>query len=453
MKLGEKLWEFETGSHVGFSPAISSDGTVYVGSDDKKLYAINPDGTKKWSLEIGGDGLPTPAIGFDGTVYVGGGNKLYGINPAGAKKWTFETEYPHMSDSYPSISADGTVYVGGGTKLYAINPDSTKKWAFETVDSVYSSPVVGADGTVYLGAGNKLYAVNSGGTKKWAFETVDSVSSSPAVGSDGTVYMGSWDYNVYAVNSDGTKKWAFQTGGAVRSSPAIGSDGTVYVGSDDNKLYALKTDSNGPAQSPWPMRGQNAQRTGLSPYSSDSNNSETKPEETANEVETDLGYAQDLGHHWYRSSWLGDYWDGNASWIYHLQLGWLYHHKDQSSSSLWLYSPGLGWLWTKESIGRYLYSYSRRGWFALRGASGSPALYDFRLSAWKSREGDAWIGEVSEQLFLSGLFTDDVPRGNSSRQVVVEAGTRLEGDPGPALTGQTVIFENDVTVTGTLTIR
>ena len=34
------LWEFETGGYVGSSPAIGSDGTVYVGSRDKKLYAI-----------------------------------------------------------------------------------------------------------------------------------------------------------------------------------------------------------------------------------------------------------------------------------------------------------------------------------------------------------------------------------------------------------------------------
>ena len=187
-------------------------------------------------------------------------------------------------------------------------------------------------------------------------------------------------------------------------------------------------------------------------------NSGSESDEKDNGTKTDaspaaLGQFVDLGHGWYRSSWLGDYWDGNASWIYHLQLGWLYHYKNESASSHWLYSPGLGWLWTKESIGRYMYSYSRRGWFALRGASGSPALYDFRLSLWKRRERDAWIGEESEQLFLSGLFTDDVPRGDSSREVVVEAGTRLEGDPGPALTGQTVIIENDVTVTGTLTIR
>ena len=35
------LWEFKTGGGVWSSPAIGSDGTVYVGSDDGKLYAVN----------------------------------------------------------------------------------------------------------------------------------------------------------------------------------------------------------------------------------------------------------------------------------------------------------------------------------------------------------------------------------------------------------------------------
>ena len=63
------------------------------------------------------------------------------------------------------------------------------------------------------------------------------------------------------VGKPGTVLWEFKTGD-VDSSPAIGTDGTVYVGSDDNKIYAIKTDSKGPAKSPWPMFGQNAQHTG-----------------------------------------------------------------------------------------------------------------------------------------------------------------------------------------------
>ena len=76
---GAKLWEFETGGVVRSSPAIGSDGTVYVGSMDKKLYAINgKSGVKLWEFETGDDVSSSPAIGSDGTVYVGSAdNKLY----------------------------------------------------------------------------------------------------------------------------------------------------------------------------------------------------------------------------------------------------------------------------------------------------------------------------------------------------------------------------------------
>ena len=78
---GVKLWEFETGDDVFSSPAIGSDGTVYVGSYDKKLYAINgKTGVKLWEFETGDWVNSSPAIGSDGTVYVGSNDKkLYAI--------------------------------------------------------------------------------------------------------------------------------------------------------------------------------------------------------------------------------------------------------------------------------------------------------------------------------------------------------------------------------------
>jgi hypothetical protein len=71
-----KIWEFE-----GYAKAIGSDGTVYVGSDHGKLYAINgKSGVKLWEFETGHWDHDL-AIGSDGTVYVGSGdNKLYAIN-------------------------------------------------------------------------------------------------------------------------------------------------------------------------------------------------------------------------------------------------------------------------------------------------------------------------------------------------------------------------------------
>ncbi len=50
---GTQKWAFPTGNAVRSSPAIGADGTLYVGSGDGNLYAINPDGTQEWAFPAG----------------------------------------------------------------------------------------------------------------------------------------------------------------------------------------------------------------------------------------------------------------------------------------------------------------------------------------------------------------------------------------------------------------
>ena len=211
---GAKKWEFPAEGTVGeihSSPAIGPDGTIYIGSDDGKVYAVQPDGTKKWEFETGGIVSSSPAIGYFGgilRIYVGSeDNKVYAIN------------------------ADGTAATG--------------EWPFVTGGPVISSPAIGTDGTIFVGSGNaKLYAIKSDGTQSWDFSGTSSpMSSSPAIGSDTTIYVGSDDWKLYAIKSDGTKKWEFITGGKVYSSPTIGFGGDIYVGSEDGKLYAIESSS------------------------------------------------------------------------------------------------------------------------------------------------------------------------------------------------------------------
>jgi len=231
-------WKYTIGEPVWSSPAIDANGTLYVGSEDGKLYAINPNGTFKWSCQTGTYVSDSPAIGADGTVYVGSyDNKLYAINPNGTFKWSFTTG--GILWSSPAIGTDGTVYVGSGDhKLYAIGKDGNWKWDYTAGDSVNSSPAIGVDGTVYEGCRDgKLYAFDPDGSLKWSFTTGNAVGS-PAIGDDGTVYVGSNDHKLYAINPDGSKKWSYTTRDIVLS-PAIGADKTVYVGSRDKKLYAI----------------------------------------------------------------------------------------------------------------------------------------------------------------------------------------------------------------------
>ncbi len=204
---GQLKWTFETPyGGIRSSPAIGDDGTVYIGSDDEKVYALNgATGKMRWSFTTGGMVRSSPAIGDDGTVYVG--------------------------------SVDSKVYaLNGGT--------GTKKWSFSTGDSVFSSPAIGADGTVYIGSNDKkVYALHGAtGAMRWSYATGAAVESSPAVGADGTVYIGSYDRNLYALDgTTGAKKWSYAIANAVIYSPAIGADGTVYlVGAiNDQSIYAL----------------------------------------------------------------------------------------------------------------------------------------------------------------------------------------------------------------------
>jgi outer membrane protein assembly factor BamB len=248
-------WSYPTAGVVRSSPAISADGTVYVGSNDGKLYAINPDGSPKWSYTTGGIiWASSPAIGSDGTVYIGS-DKLYALKPDGSLKWSCTTG--GAVHSSPAIGADGTVYARSeDNSINALNPDGSVKWSHVITggggSEVDSSPAIGADGTIYVG-NIKLSAINSDGTIKWEFTAGGDLcifTSSPAIGADGTVYVGSWDDKFYAINPDGSLKWAYAMGAPVDSSPAISVDGTIYIGNDlgignlGAKLYAFNPDGS-----------------------------------------------------------------------------------------------------------------------------------------------------------------------------------------------------------------
>jgi len=199
--LGQGLkWSFATGGRVQSSPAIAADGTIYVGSDDSRIYALHPDGSLKWSYKTG-RGIPcTPVVGPGGVVYVIS-DQLYALEADGKLKW-----------SYP-VNAE---------------------WDF------FGSAGLGPDGTIYVGSSyeSKLYALNPDGSLKWSRVIDGPITSSVAIGADGVLYFGSLSGTLYAVRSDGFLKWEYPVGTRILS-PAIGTDGRLYVATD--KLFAFRT--------------------------------------------------------------------------------------------------------------------------------------------------------------------------------------------------------------------
>ena len=296
---GSTNWIRNTGTNTAVfsTPALSSNGLIYVGTDEhydsdtqyiSGLTAFtNYNGHTNWFLAPQGiayncglgDIYSSPAVGADGTIYfVAEDARLYAVTPSGNVKWFLPVPAHGEPDSSVAIGSDGTLYVGSASwYFYAVTPDGSLKWAFNVneVDAgdgpVSCAPTIGPDGTIYFLAnceypgGGNLYALNSDGSTNWVFNVPTySTIGSPAIASDGTVYTGSGYGILYAV-TNGSQAWFFPTPSnyAIVSSPLIAPDGTVIFGCEDGYLYAVWGSAPLATNAPWPTFHQNSQRTGL----------------------------------------------------------------------------------------------------------------------------------------------------------------------------------------------
>src|SRR5437660_5967102 len=88
-------WKFKTERVIEawFSSPTVSDETVYVGSDDSYLYALNVlTGELKWKFKTGDVVYSSPAV-VDGAVYVGSHDGyLYSVDAqTGEERWKVKT--------------------------------------------------------------------------------------------------------------------------------------------------------------------------------------------------------------------------------------------------------------------------------------------------------------------------------------------------------------------------
>jgi outer membrane protein assembly factor BamB len=221
---GGLQWRVQTGGMVHSSATLDA-GTVYIGSGDGRLYALDArTGEARWEFPTGRAVSSTPAVA-EGLVFAGSRDNVFWAVDAGSGKqrWRLET-----------------------------GPDMPLPWGFETGDLYTSSPAYDG-GTVFFGSGDgQVYAVEAGsGEVRWRFATGGRVRSSPAI-AGGRLYVGSADGTLYALDlRTGREVWRFDTEGhklesgtfgfdrrTIQSSPAV-ADGRVFVGSRDGFLYAV----------------------------------------------------------------------------------------------------------------------------------------------------------------------------------------------------------------------
>jgi len=162
------------------SPAIDSDGTIYIGSNAGKVHAINPDtGKLRWETQkTGGEISGAPVIGADGNIYAGAEDHyLYVWKPpagpastpvAPIARYFWKDRWPNGATAL----ANGEVVFGGeqGNRYISVklvNGNLVKQWESEPVGQLdekeaKTEPLIDpVTYTIYVSGGHSggLYAL------------------------------------------------------------------------------------------------------------------------------------------------------------------------------------------------------------------------------------------------------------------------------------------------------
>jgi outer membrane protein assembly factor BamB len=264
---GSLIWSFSTHHSIESSPAVA-DGKVYTGGDDGYVYCLDAyTGALIWNTFINGD-LPftyntivlksSPVVSGE-RVYIGSlDNYLYAIDANnGDIIWKTKTNGP--IESSPAF-ADGAVYfvsqepsAGVLYKLEANSGDVIWKqslpyeYQFQGGTEMLGSPSVAA-GIVFTSSNlRSYYAVNeTTGNIIWTFTNPDATEFiiSTPIYVNGHVFVID-KFNVACLNANnGYTIWSYFTGDELTVSPSY-ADGKIYIVTSQRHIYILDTTNNG----------------------------------------------------------------------------------------------------------------------------------------------------------------------------------------------------------------
>ena len=227
------LRHIESGARISSQPVIPRAGRVLFGSHDGVLYDVASDtGAIVWRFNTSDRIYPTPLVLESGSIFVGSdSDRIFALGANGTVDVALATT--DDADTSAVLVGDGSLRVASGRVLYALEPQLTVPLRLEFGGKVYSSPAARSDGSVIVGCqDDSVYAVDATGTVRWHTPTGGDVDATPAIDeAHGVAYVGSDDGTLYALALvDGAVRWRRPLGGYIRAGVAIGLDGTLVVG-------------------------------------------------------------------------------------------------------------------------------------------------------------------------------------------------------------------------------
>ena len=243
---GTHIWSYDTLASIESSPAVSSDGDIYFGSNNGNIYSLYEVGNlggPRWVYPTNGAVRSSPSIDHLGRIWIGSDDGyLYSIKADGELHLSIDTGAPIRSN--PAIYGDAAVFVGNNAgKLLSFDLSGQQRFSFTSGTApITSGPVIdGLANSFYGTEDGRLISLDKNGNFRWSFQTGGAIYSSPALDIENNLYFGSNDQNIYALTNSGLELWNYQTDTAVRSSPALFAQSSIIVGLTDQTILQLST--------------------------------------------------------------------------------------------------------------------------------------------------------------------------------------------------------------------
>ncbi len=238
--------------------------TLYVATLNGSVTALaRADGARRWTTGLGDRVYSTPLVHDDGTLYVGtDGKKLVALSAAGAVQWRLEVE--GEADSGAVFARDGTIVFAAGSAVYGSRRGGDLAWRFAAKGKVFTAPALTEDGHVVFGSqDHHVYALASDGTLSWSTDLGADVDGAPAIGDDGAVYVGTDRGEIVRLEARGKIAWRAAVGGFVRGSLSLARNGDVLAGTYGPVPRVVRVSPEGAIRGAFAIKGTGAREFGI----------------------------------------------------------------------------------------------------------------------------------------------------------------------------------------------
>lgn len=244
--------------------ASPDESTLYVATFGGSLVAVaRADGSPRWSVPLGERAYSTPLVHENGTIYVGtDAKKLVAVSPKGEVLFRLETD--GEADTGPVPGKDGTVVVAAGKYVYAARRGGDLAWRYAAKNKVFTSPAVTEDGQVIVGSqDHHVHALTPAGALAWTVDLGADVDGAPAIADDGSIYVGTDAADVVKLDAKGHIAWRTAVGGFVRGTLSIARNGDVLAGTYGPAPRVVRLSPEGVVRGAFAIRGTGAREFGI----------------------------------------------------------------------------------------------------------------------------------------------------------------------------------------------